>query len=245
MNVYPHTSPSQEKFLHTLTTSLHQMAQPLSTIQASLELALMNSTTAEQYQAIAEDLLQQLRRAVESMQFTAWLARFHQPAADVNEVLLSAALESVISDLRRTLETAQLQLLFFRPEQERLIRISVTRLRQMLFYVLQAVQGCSQPGDLVQVDIQAPAGHLVLRIQHSRGENPPAEGTTPSPESVVQRALSLAEAIVSCAGGEFNVTTNPLLIIADFPVESESRAGAVAETKLSEVASLPVAAGSH
>src|SRR6202035_2164284 len=101
-----------QKFLRTLSASLHQMAQPLSTIQASLELALLGPTTAEEYQGMATDLLQYLRRAVESMQFTAWLARFHQPAADVQDVLLSAALESVISDLRRTLETAELQLLF-------------------------------------------------------------------------------------------------------------------------------------
>src|SRR6266478_9836031 len=98
MRAHPHSSPSQDKFLRALSASLHQMAQPLSTIQASLELALLGPTTAEQYREIAEDLLQHLRRGVESMQFTAWLARFHQPAADVHDVLLSAALESVIAD---------------------------------------------------------------------------------------------------------------------------------------------------
>src|SRR5216684_9149297 len=113
MRAHPHSLPnrfpSQEKFLRTLTASMHEMAQPLSTIQASLELALLCPTTAEQYRWIAEDVLLHLQRAVESMQFTAYLTRFQQPAADIQDVLLSAALNEVISDLQRTLDTAHLQ----------------------------------------------------------------------------------------------------------------------------------------
>lgn len=244
MLAHSHGSTPQ-KFLRTLSASLHQMAQPLSTIQASLELALLGPTTAEQYQAIAGDLLQHLGQAVESMQFTAWLARFHQPAADVQDVLLSAALESVISDLRRTLETAELQLLFFRPEQERLIRISVTRLRQMLFYVLQAVQGYSQPGDIVHIEIQAPTGHLILRIQRSQNQNDGPACSSPSQAGATERALALADAIVSCAGGQLSITSNPLRIVADFPVQCESKPGVVKEAELSGTANLLPALSSH
>ncbi len=244
MLAHSHGSTPQ-KFLRTLSASLHQMAQPLSTIQASLELALLSPTTAEQYQAIAGDLLQHLGQAVESMQFTAWLARFHQPAADVQDVLLSAALESVISDLRRTLETAELQLLFLRPEQERLIRISVTRLRQMLFYVLQAVQGYSQPGDIVHIEIQAPTGHLVLRIQRSQNQNDDPACSSPSQAGATERALALADAIVSSAGGQFSITSNPLRIVADFPVQCESKLGVVKEAELSGTANLLPALSSH
>jgi len=241
----PSHDSTPQKFLRTLSASLHQMAQPLSSIQASLELALLGPTTAEQYQAIAGDLLQHLGQAVESMQFTAWLARFHQPAADVQDVLLSAALESVISDLRRRLETAELQLQFFRPEQERLIRISVTRLRQMLFYVLQAVQGYSQPGDIVRIEIQAPSGHLVLRIQRSANQNDEPPYSSPSQADAIERAIALADAIASCAGGQLTVNSNPLQIVADFPVQCESKPGVVKETKLSDNARSPLALSSH
>ena len=137
---------------------MHQMAQPLSTIQASLELALLSPTTEAEYKEIAENILGQLRSAVESMQFAARLARFQQPAADVRDVLLSVALDEAISGLQRTLRHGAAQLLFFRSEHEPLISISPARLRQMLFYVLQAVQGCSQPGDLAKIEIQGPGG---------------------------------------------------------------------------------------
>src|SRR6266853_2758961 len=97
MRAHPHSLPnrfpSQEKFLRTLTASMHQMAQPLSAIQASLELALLSPTTAGQYQELAEDTLRHLCAVVESMQFAARLTRFQQPAADVQEVRLSVTLE--------------------------------------------------------------------------------------------------------------------------------------------------------
>jgi hypothetical protein len=236
------SSPAQAKFLRTLSASMHQMAQPLSTIQLTLELALLSPTTIEQYKEVAESLLQQLRRAVESMQFAAWLARFQQPAADVQDVPLDATLENVISDLQRTLEAAQLQLLFLRSERKQLIRISPTRLRQMLFYVLQAVQGCSQPGDLVQIEIQETAGRLALRIHHAQRETSRPDSATSSRDDLVDRALALAEAIVSSAGGEFSVTTDPLMIVADFPVHAADSTG---KSHLSDVANLQLAASSH
>ena len=62
------------------------MAQPISIIQASLELAVLSPTTAEQYQEIADSPSAELQRAVECIQFTACLARFQQPASDVRKV---------------------------------------------------------------------------------------------------------------------------------------------------------------
>ena len=83
------------------------MAQPLSTIQASLEMALLSPTTAAEYKEIAENVLAQLRSAVDSMQFAARLSRFQRPAADMRDVCLSDALQEVVSSLQRTLDTAR------------------------------------------------------------------------------------------------------------------------------------------
>ena len=242
MQTHQHNSSSQEKFLRTLAASMHQMAQPMSTIQASLEVALLGPTTESEYREIAENVLGQLRSAVESMQFAARLARYQQPASDVRDVLLSVVLEEVISGLQRTLDAAQLQLLFFRPEHEPLISVSAARLKQMLFYVLQAVQGCSQPGDLAKIEIQGPADHLILRIKHSPVNN---GRTRPSPHGTVDRALALAEAIVTGAGGEFNASTAPLLIVADFPVRREKVAAAVDRNTVSDFSNAALSVGSH
>ena len=54
------------------------------------------------------------------------------------------------------------------------------------------------------------------------------------------RALALAEAIVTGAGGEFRVSTGPLLIVADFPVKHESKSAAIDKSKAVRVHSRSV-----
>ncbi len=223
MRNHPQNSATQQNFLRKLSENVHELAQPLSILQASLELALLSPITAEQHQDVAESALREVRRAVECMQFIACLTRFQQPAADVREVSLRAALEGVISDLQRTLESAQVELLICASEHDSLIRISPVRLRQMLFYVLQAVQGCSRPGDLVHIEIQQQGGNVLLWIEQSLGRSDQAEGNAAFPvsDNAIKRALALAEAIVSNAGGLFRMTTNPLLVVAEFPPGGE------------------------
>lgn len=207
------SSQSQEKFIRALSESLHRMAQPLSIVQATLELTLLKPATAKEYRGIIKAVLEQLRRTFEPMQFAGQLTRFQQPAADVTEVLLSHTVEEVIASLHRTLESAQIGVLFSRPGRELPVRISPTRLRQMVFYVLQAVQSFSQPGDAMHVAVKAHAGRLGLSIQLSPGERPEASAG----EVRAAQALALADAVATNAGGEFSVTVNPLRIVADFP----------------------------
>jgi hypothetical protein len=214
-------NPSRDKFLRTISESMHQMAQPLSTIQASLEMALLSPTTAQEYKEIAENILAQLRSAVDSMQFAARLSRFQQPAVDVREVCLSDVLTEVVSSLQRTLDNAELKLIVRGPGRESLISISPTRLRQMLFYVLQALQGFSQPGDVAKIETDNAPGRVRLRIQHIAAIAGPAVRPLSIQDEIADRALALAEAIVTSSGGEFSVTTSPLLIVADFTAKHE------------------------
>jgi C4-dicarboxylate-specific signal transduction histidine kinase len=248
-------NPIEQNFLRKLADNVHELAQPLSIIQASLELSLLSSITAEQFQDVAEGALREVRRAVDCMQFIACLTRFQQPAGDVQEVSLRSALENVISDLQRTLDAAQVDVLFCRPKHDPTIRISPTRLRQMLFYVLQAVQGSSRPGDLVHIEIQKQAGYGVLWVEQSRGGNDQrandqseAANSFPVSDTIVERALSLADTIVRNAGGRFRVTTNPLLVVADFPLGGEAAVEAgkpMAKNELTDVASQRLVASSH
>ena len=217
-----HDSHAQESFLKNLSTSLHQMAQPLSIIQASIELALLRKTTGEPFREVAENVLDQLGRAVETLRFTSQLARFQQPATDVANILLSDVLHDVVEDLSRTLTSAQIKLALDHSGREREIQFSRLRLRQLFFYVLQAAQHLSLPGDVVHIGLQAHAGNIKLQIfqtpEHAAQTPPKA-----SEESFVTRSLALAEAIVTSAGAEFEVNISPLLIVADFPVRRQSK----------------------
>ena len=245
----PRDSPAQQKFLRELAEKVHELAQPLSIVQASLELSLLSPITAEQHQDVAESALREVRRAVECMQFIGCLTRFQQPATDVQSVSLRDALEAMISDLQRTLEAAQVQVSFHRSEDDPSIRISPARLRQMLFYVLQAVQRCSAPGDLVHIEVQQQAGYVVLWVEQRWGKQEERECNPYSgSDTVVDRALALADTIVRNAGGQFRVTTNPLLVVADFPLCSETAIAvenAMNQNQPSEIAGTRLAVSSR
>jgi hypothetical protein len=245
MRAYSNKTLSQEAFLRTLSTSMHEMAQPLSTIQASLELALLTPTTAEQYRSLAEDALVNVQRAVDSMQFAARLARFQQPASDVQDILLSGAIDEVVSDLQCTLDSAQIQLLMARLDLEPLIRISAARLRQMLFYVLQAAQICSQPGDLVEIEIKGGLpSYLTLRIEVCFGEKQ-AESDRIRQIDEADKGLALACAVANSARASFTVRKSPLLIVVDFPIRSERKACAAGKVKVSACLRSGTATASH
>jgi len=53
-------SSSQENFLKSLSAGFHQMAQPLSIIQASMELARLRKTTGEALGQVAQSVLDQI-----------------------------------------------------------------------------------------------------------------------------------------------------------------------------------------
>jgi hypothetical protein len=202
--------------------------------------ATLSPTTAAEYKEIAENVLAQLRSAVDSMQFAARLSRFQRPAIDVREVSLSAALQDVISSLQRTLDTAEVKLLVRGLEPEPLISASPTRLRQMLFYVLQALQHYSQPGDLARIETDSTTGRLRLRVQHVPAKTGQMLRPASSHDEITDRAIALAEAIVSSGGGEFSVTTSPLLMVADFPLHHDSSAAMSDQRKASGVVSSPL-----
>ena len=224
---------SQEKFVRTLSSSLHCLAQPLSIIQASLELALLNPTTVEQYREITEGVLHEVARATEAMHFTAQVARFYQPATDVGDLVLSTEVAGALTDLGKTLDSAQVRVLFTVPEQEQTVRFSPTRLRQMLFYLVQAIRGLSHAGDVLRCEIQGASGELALRISRVTESKRDSGIEMTAGDSRANRALTLAEAIVSSGGGNFTSSTHPLMINPGFPVRREGRLQVAGKGKLS------------
>jgi hypothetical protein len=237
-------SSSQESFLKSLADSLHQMAQPLSIIQASMELALLRKTTGEQFGEVAQNVLDQVARAVETLRFTSQMARYQQPAQDETSLLLSDVLHEAVADLSRTLSTAKLKLALDHSGREREILFSRTRLRQLFFYILQAVQHLSEPGDMIHIGLQAHAGNIKLRIFQS-----PERKTTNAPkasdESFATRSLALAEAIVVGAGAEFQINRSPLLLVVDFPVRRQSKHPVTGKNRFEGTNPAQFAAGPH
>jgi K+-sensing histidine kinase KdpD len=242
----PHRIQSQEKFLRLLSSGLHDMAQPLSIAQGSLELALLTpTTTVEQYKDLAKEMLEQVSRIAEAMRFASQLTRFQQAASDVADVSLDAVLEEAIADQRQAWDAAQVMVMYFRPRAEYVIRISPTRLRQMLFQVVQLAQKLSRPGNVVHIRLQGSVKKLRLKIEHPlKGQQEPTRDKWSNDDSV-GRAVALIDSIVGGAGGKFTLNPSPLLIAADFPLKHAGRPTLSAKAKSRRSAGQSVAADSH
>ena len=177
----------------------------------------MAPTTVEQYRHLAEDVLEQVGRIAESIRFVSQLARFQQPASDLADITLNTVLEESIADQRQAWDAAQMTVMYCRPRAEFTIRISISRLRQMLFHALQLAQKLSRPGDTVQIELQQSANKVRLKILHP-SEEPGGATTDPFPgDNSVNRMTALMDAIVSEAGGRFSVQPRPFLMLVDFP----------------------------
>jgi hypothetical protein len=235
----------QESLLRNLSANLHQLTQPLSILQASLELSLLKPNTAAQFREVAEEALRQLGRAAETLHFTSQLTRYYQPPSDEGEVLLSHVLEDVLADLGRTLTSSQIKLSLVRSGHEREILFSPTRLRQLFFYVFQAVQHLSQPGDIVRVAVRASATHAALRISHVPGCRMQPAAQARSSHDPSTHALTLAEAIMASAGGKLTVTSTPLLIVASFPARRLTQPHPAVKSQFDRPTLPTLEAGSH
>jgi hypothetical protein len=157
---------------------------------------------------------------------------------------LSDVLHEVVEDLSRTLSTAHIKLALDHSGCEREIQFSRTRLRQLFFYILQAVQHLSQAGDVIHISLQAHAGNIKLRIFQSP-ERTTAIAPKTSDESFATRSLALAEAIVAGAGAEFQLNLSPLLIVVDFPVRRQRKHGLTGKNRFERTSPAEFAAGPH
>jgi len=212
------SATTNEKFLRTLSSGLHGLAQPLSIIHGYLEISLQDGASIEQYRELTKKLLQQSRRAAGIAKFVSQLTRYQLPAPDVQDILLTSVLEQEIEDRIRVFETAQVQLDFRHPKHELLVRISPIRLRQVIGYILDVIRMVSAPGDMVRIEVRSDKESVSLHVQRQ-----PSIGYSPrtlpgNDDNAGSHALTLADAIVSNAGGSFSSSLEPLSIRADFPV---------------------------
>ena len=213
----PQTVTVNEEFLHTLSTGLHGLAQPLSIISGFLELSL-DQQSGGPSRELTERLLQESRRASNIARFVSQLTRFQLPAPDVKDVLVSDVIKDTITDSREMLEHAEVKLLFCHPEHERPVRVSAGRLSHLVFNILDAVRMVSAPGDGILINVEPERDHMTLQIAHEQGIKSSTGPLSSAESGQGNRILALANAMVSNAGGTFTGTLEPLFIRARFPV---------------------------
>lgn len=96
-----------------LAQLLHELNQPLTGLQCSLELATAGTRTAEQYlRAIREglELVGRMRALVEALREVADMATAQEPAARLEAVRLDALVRDTVDDLRPVAESRMVRM---------------------------------------------------------------------------------------------------------------------------------------
>jgi C4-dicarboxylate-specific signal transduction histidine kinase len=191
------------EFRRLVSDLFHQLSQPLTTLCCSLELALLQTPTADQYGHLISQTLIQAEKA--SLLATAIRELIDAgQAAEGSEILeLRKAVDEAIDDLLPVAESAGIQLCY-RSGPACRIWFNPSRLRQGLFHLLGFVLSSSARGAVVKIDLKELAEEVVLGLTVAEVGD---VASTASPEQELSQRLGLgiARTIFEAARGSLSI----------------------------------------
>jgi signal transduction histidine kinase len=143
--------------LKVLSEGMHTMAQPLTVLRATLEIASGNASCVSHYQRAVDSSLIEVSRLAEAMGFVQELLRIAGDTSDSAPIEIPAVVETLQEDLRCVFETARVWLDVSWENELVSIQASASRLRQCLFYLLQHAIRTTCEGDTIHLRAE-PAG---------------------------------------------------------------------------------------
>jgi len=205
-------SERQSALLQSLSQGMHDIAQPLAIMQGKLELCVMKGDAANCLAAI-EESLHALSRVVELFSYLRELVRIAKDDEPQSAVQIIPLVLSVAEDLGCIIRASGVQFQLECPERLPLIHVCETRVRQALFYALQAVQSVSRAPDTVLLAVVHKAATIEVCVaNHSQSTHIKPEGCE------FKRAITLTKAIVEAQQGSFCYHQAPLAVTICFPL---------------------------
>ena len=157
----------------------HALAQPLTALHCSLEIALMKSSDdAEHYRLAMEDALEMTKRLVDTTSFLREMAEAEDHGTPVI-VSLSALLGRVLEDLRPVLESSGNQLAVD-IQAGQWILADESKLEKALFLILDQIRSRLAEGGLLRIEsfsgeeqavvvnVLVPGDHLLPEVGECR-----------------------------------------------------------------------------
>ncbi len=188
----------------------HQLSQPLTTLCCSLELAQLQTPTAEQYGEIVSRTLEQAEKV-------SWLATAirelfdaGQTGADGEVLELRWVVEDAVADLLPVAQSAGVQVCYS-PRSPCPVWFDAQRLHQGLSHLLAFGLASGGPGAVMTIEMEERGAEVVLTLTLSgRGEFDGAPAAGPNhahlPDDMVTRlGLGIARATFDAAGGSLGL----------------------------------------
>ena len=192
----------------------HALSQPLTALCCSLELALQQSLTAEQYRESVGRALVQAERVSWLTMGIRELFEAGQAGEDCGVLPLHVAVASAIDDVLLVAEAAGVRICWV-PGSTFAVWFEAQRLRSALFHLLGFVVGCGCRGSVVRIELGEYGEQLQLTLTVSSeglADNQAlgliSAGDDPHRELARRLGLGIARATFEAAGGSFRTERN-------------------------------------
>jgi len=192
--------------IRQLTSDLfHELSQPLTNLCCSLELALLQSPTTDEYGQIVSQALVQAEKASELATAIRELLDAGHPGEKASIFDLSHAVGDAVGDLLLVAESAGVEIAYVPPPLCP-VWFDAHRLRQGLFHLLGSLIGMGSPSSVLKIELDASGPQTLLCLKLS-GVADSAGKAEPQPDrKLLQRLeLGISRSIFEAAGGSFSV----------------------------------------
>jgi hypothetical protein len=199
-------SADQEIF-GAISLGLHQTTQPLTILQGTLELALLNANTVEQYRSAIERSLGELRRVADCFEHLRSVAQLQQGVSDAATLSVPTMTKAVLMSLKERSAAVGVQLVLQsgvegRKEAGR-VTMSASRISASLKMILSDLLTRLESGSKVVVQIEDGATDLLIRVNALCGDQNASEVAGPERPPTPRQKLALA--LATSAGAELTL----------------------------------------
>ena len=197
--------------LDALSEGMHTVAQPLTVLRATLEIAAGNACSVSQFQHAVDTSLVEVTRVSEAMRFVQELVRIARGDSEAVPVELAPVIAGVQEDLQCYFDTAQVSMKVHLLDGAEYVLASPVRLRECVFYLVQhAVTACGRQGT-IHLDSRLSDGEVCVYLHVAADQDAPAaidverslnwNGLVP--------CLALAETLARADGGRLEAQSDP------------------------------------
>ncbi len=218
---------SSPDLVQALAEGMHALAQPLGVLQGTLETAMLENRSAAELQQAVDTSLAEVERAAGLLGYLQQLLGVCRHRTEPVPVDIAKVLLSVVADLKLVFDEAGVEVDVQCPASLPLLYAVRARLREALFYALQAAHGAAQRGQCVRVRASAKESSVEIVFENRERwltQESLATGAT-------SRKLTLAQMIVLGQHGEFVWDGEPFSVRLSLPL-----AAAVASVDTTDVA---------
>lgn len=200
---------AEYEFRELVSDLFHQLSQPLTTLCCSLELALLQTPTVDQYADIVSQALTQTEKASSTTTAIRELFDAGRPAEGGEILELRRAVDDAVADLLPVAESAGVEVRYLSGPTCP-VWFDASRLRQGLFHLIGFAIGSGGAGDVVSVALAEHGAEVALELEVSGKGIPSLPSTANSDLQLLRRlGMGIARAIFEAGGGSLTVELDP------------------------------------